>query len=1154
MYLLERICLHNWNTIEARDVEIRGATGIIGPTGVGKSSLLDAIQTVIAGANTRSLDLNASTDGKSDRSIREYCLGYIDDIGSDPLRERCETTLALVFRDQETGQPISVGLMLYADKEDNREQVTSRFVVKGIGFRLADFTETTREGDTYVLSHAEMITRLRENRRGRFEQYNASGTRFVEAYLGAMRGRAAVPSVRHFLNNFRNMVAFRPVEDATTFVRRYVLPPDPLDVERIRDSIDHWRHMEDEVRRLQAMLHAIQQVRGRFVTWGKQTVLHNALAFTAANCERLRLERLKARDETKLAQARAELERLRAAQANHTKAIEEIDESIRSKSVLLSQSSASAKVEAIQARQRAAEGDRERARTELGQRFQIAAGLAVLDRVKQFIPMSLHGAVASAQALRALAREDAAALAAREDELAALERQAFELLRAREPLDANSTDLATQISAKAREIEELEEQVRSAGETGAVLSRPVRTFMDILHRAGIEAKPLPDLVEIRDERWAYALEGLLGANREALIVDPIHQDKALDLLHQNKAQLYTCRLVQTRRMDRVNPKADEGSIATIVAPSGAYAGYVRKFIDYHVGRIRMVETQRALDDHSAAVMPNGKTSSGLTLRVQGEFKLILGRTARNRALEQTREQIETLQQAQADLVAQKKRIDSALDALRRAEDSGTRAITACLDALAEAEGRIASAKAELKTVDDPEAARLQEEIAELTRERAAYKAELDNEIAPDIRQSEAAERELDVQLQKRSSAIDDQKAKERKAIEAEQAMAELTALLDDPEDIEAARAKVAAGLLHAPEESAAARLIQMRLDAEQTAQALYGQMRDNERRAQNGYHRFLKDYDIESPLGENADNVAMLSWVLHRERELEENELRPHRQKVEEARASMETALKEDLLNKLSDKFKTLKSQLRVLNKRLASHTFTGMRYHFGERVDPRLSRLHALAERIADSPEQGLEAQTGAGSPEVREAMDQIEEILDKTSDTSLLEDYRNYYTFELIMRGADGVETNLSRRTKKGSGGQKQAPYYVAIAAAMASVYFPASRSRNPEGMGLVLFDEAFNRLDIPNTQAILRFYKDLNLQVVVAAPEEKRMSFLEVMDTIVSVNKLPSDTVMYIDWEHPRARAIAEMQAANPEHLGLDGYRKRLAGSTESRDAAE
>ena len=540
--------------------------------------------------------------------------------------------------------------------------------------------------------------------------------------------------------------------------------------------------------------------------------------------------------------------------------------------------------------------------------------------------------------------------------------------------------------------------------------------------------------------------------------------------------------------------------------------------------------------------------------LHGDITPILGKTARNRAPEESRHRLSALKQEHDDLVDQKARIDSALDALRRTEDSEAPVIADGLRRMADAEAAIASAETDLKTVEDPQAARLQAEIGQLERDRSGYKQELDTEIKPGIRAQETVERDATVEVQTNDAKIAEQETRAQGAVDAEAAMADLIARLDDVDDIADARSKVEAALLRTGERDAEGRLAELRNQAQTDARALYGNMLENERRAQNGFHKFLKDYDIAAPLGEDADNLTMLSWLILREQKLEQNELMPHKQEVEEARASMEYALKEDLLNKLSDKFKQLKSQLRILNKRLEDHKFVGMRYHFAERVDPRLSRLHTLAERIAGTPDQGLETSGEAGLAEFREAMAQIEEILDKTSDTTFLEDYRNYYTFELIMRGGDGVETNLSRRTRKGSGGQKQAPFYVAIAAAMASVYYPGSRNEKPDGMGLVVFDEAFNRLDIPNTQAILRFYKDLNLQVVVAAPEEKRMSFLEVMDTIVSVNKLPGDDVMQIDSESPGPRAVAEMRAANPEHLGIEGYREAGESPPTGRNAAE
>ena len=49
MHLLTRICLQNWYLIDAKDIDIQGATALVGPTGAGKSSIQDAIQTVITG-------------------------------------------------------------------------------------------------------------------------------------------------------------------------------------------------------------------------------------------------------------------------------------------------------------------------------------------------------------------------------------------------------------------------------------------------------------------------------------------------------------------------------------------------------------------------------------------------------------------------------------------------------------------------------------------------------------------------------------------------------------------------------------------------------------------------------------------------------------------------------------------------------------------------------------------------------------------------------------------------------------------------------------------------------------------------------------------------------------------------------------------------
>jgi uncharacterized protein YPO0396 len=89
--------------------------------------------------------------------------------------------------------------------------------------------------------------------------------------------------------------------------------------------------------------------------------------------------------------------------------------------------------------------------------------------------------------------------------------------------------------------------------------------------------------------------------------------------------------------------------------------------------------------------------------------------------------------------------------------------------------------------------------------------------------------------------------------------------------------------------------------------------------------------------------------------------------------------------------------------------------------------------------------------------------------------------------------------------------------------------------------MFDEAFNKLDVPNTQALLNFYKDMGLQLMIAGPEDKRATFTEVLDTIIVVNKSPDGSAVYIDAEYPGELAKLALASVNPEHGGVEAFRK-------------
>lgn len=285
----------------------------------------------------------------------------------------------------------------------------------------------------------------------------------------------------------------------------------------------------------------------------------------------------------------------------------------------------------------------------------------------------------------------------------------------------------------------------------------------------------------------------------------------------------------------------------------------------------------------------------------------------------------------------------------------------------------------------------------------------------------------------------------------------------------------------------------------------------------------------------------MLEWAKGRERQLEEDELRQFRAEFEEARTRMEADLTEGLINRLSDKFRKARAQIQRLNRNLAGRRFTGQTYAFEISLNDALRPIHALAEAVAEIPSRGLAvADQPEADPRVRAGFKELERRLSDPELVKELRDYRRFFDFELKMTNERGEETTLSRRSQTGSGGQKQAPYYVAVGAAMAAAYYPKGAVGEPDGLGLVVFDEAFNNLDAPNTRALLAFFADLHLQVIVAAPDKVRAMFLENADTIVSVNRRPDTQEPVLTVTHPTLRARRALAEANPVNRGVEHYR--------------
>ena len=142
MKYLEHIRVVQFFLFERQYLRLNEITGIFGPNGSGKSSMLDAVQIAMLGANSRLVALNAQADEQATtRSLRAYCLGQYGESAEHRARDSATTYITLIWRDSETGAPLSMGVCIHAAADKENHEVLGRYILPGIELAMADHIE-----------------------------------------------------------------------------------------------------------------------------------------------------------------------------------------------------------------------------------------------------------------------------------------------------------------------------------------------------------------------------------------------------------------------------------------------------------------------------------------------------------------------------------------------------------------------------------------------------------------------------------------------------------------------------------------------------------------------------------------------------------------------------------------------------------------------------------------------------------------------------------------------------------------------------------------------------------------------------------------------------------------------------------------------------
>lgn len=302
-------------------------------------------------------------------------------------------------------------------------------------------------------------------------------------------------------------------------------------------------------------------------------------------------------------------------------------------------------------------------------------------------------------------------------------------------------------------------------------------------------------------------------------------------------------------------------------------------------------------------------------------------------------------------------------------------------------------------------------------------------------------------------------------------------------------------------------------------------------------------------------------WVENDIARIETTDLPRFHEQAAKAADEAETMFKESFLHSIGDRCAAAQSEIDKINQALRSRLLGKERYRLRITPNDLYQDILDLAKdaKTADGislPLFAAEEEMQDAPAAHRKAIEAVQRILmDPDFDFAPFEDYRNYFTYELYTKNLEtGSETTYMRRRGIGSGAEVQVPFYVIMGAALANIYHGFSTVADTKrGIAVTLFDEAFSKLDGNNQRTLLDFYRDIGLQVIVAAPSDRRHVLQETLECIVDVLRPGNGPRSECDVTSLKPRFRDELRAANPDHMSDEEIKKHMeaANATSADD---
>lgn len=1077
-------------------LELERINFLTGETGSGKSSLIDAIQIIFTGEISKFFNRSA-TGTKSERTLVTYLRGKSDDGNFKRSGKPFSSYIAADFYDEQHRENFCYGIAFDLDEDDDCKHeffyLTTHFQKQ---WALRD--------DGNVVSAL-----MRKDFKKTLKEQNIPINIFNRSeYRKHLLTKLGIYD-DNFFQVFKDAVAYVPLDKIEDFIVKNICHMDDgIDVEKMREAIQNYRKIQQDMSDFlerKEELETLKDIYDSFETQ-RNTYYVQEYIVKRANVENFREKQTAAENEVtrleeEIAQANRQIDGYtalikenRARDTELTKLLLEDPNAKRAEELKIAIDSCNMSISDI-------ENKRDEQLQRMNQRAlawnRVLNDILASETTENFINSGLDIIGESLRSFGDCTTDgfnmlDISRLREINKKLEELKKDAITLQEQWKIQYNKSTEA---INGYNKSLEDLKKGIKSYPPELLALRDYLKSKLHGEDGNNVDVSILADVITITDAKWVNVIEGYIRRQKLYLLVDPKHYRQAVRFFEnyskQNKCYQY--RIVNTESLLQEDFNILDNSLADVISTNHQAAG---KYIEYLLGHVERVDDISTVMGRRTAVTSDGMLYHGFTVARMNEADWQMKYIGQDSIARQ----IEEIERLLEEETKQSETLKTSIETLSPVVDEKTLS-DEFLENIAFAVEKAQELPGLEKQLND-----LWEENQRLD---LSYKNKLEkeqNEINEKISSLENEKRKKD----KESNLLEFQKEQQFKygdEMEQQWETAKAIFLQEYPDGSSIT-------------EDAAPRYDSVRRGKD-SAEKVYQDYKPALENTKSKMEKLTESFREKAEIYNKQHTESTISTQLASSEwrkaydDVSNVHLEEYKEHVETAKKQAEEIFQNDFINHIKGNIDTVKREIAALNKALEGFTFGNTKYRFKwaptenaqmrEYYDMIISaRLDGVS--IFDLLEPGMDADEY--EPLIKTLFELISSEGSDRVHRKIIEDniakytsIKTYLNFDLMEVDSDGREHSLRSSINSKSGGERQTPFYIAILASLMKTY---RISQNANSLRLVVFDEAFDKIDTNRLEECIDMLREIGFQSIIAAPDSKAPYIVPVVDRTIAVIK--------------------------------------------------